>query len=362
MSTMENKGLIFIPDISGFTRFMHETEIEHGRHIIQELLETLVNANQIGLEISEIEGDAILFFKFGQAPELEALYRQVERMFCDFHKYLIAYDNRRFCQCKACVSAVNLTLKVVAHYGEFTTYQVKNFRKLIGKDIIVAHQLLKNEIDQHEYWLVTQNLLKGQKPDGFTDWMQWYPGSKTTETEQIPFQYTQIGPLKASIPPYEPPLLEPKDKVQVLSVSKEYDADIKKLFFTTGHLELRHRWQAGVKSIEELDHFLPGVGSRHRRIREDGETIMYASGFSYDPETRIVFSESDEKLTSTLHFVLENLAANRTRLSLEYYLKKDPLKQLSFRLFKKDKMEAEFQKSLENLEKLLPQIQVPVDF
>jgi hypothetical protein len=237
---MENKGLIFIPDISGFTRFMHETEIEHGRHIIQELLETLVNANQIGLEISEIEGDAILFFKFGQAPELETLYRQVEKMFCDFHKYLIAYDNRRFCQCKACISAVNLTLKVVAHYGEFTTYRVKNFKKLIGKDIIVAHQLLKNDIDQHEYWLVTQNLLNGQNPDGFTEWMKWYPGSKTTENEQIPFQYTQIGHLKDSIPPYEPPSLEPKEKVKMLSVSREYDAEIKKVFFTAGHLELRH--------------------------------------------------------------------------------------------------------------------------
>jgi len=359
---MENKGLIFIPDISGFTRFMHETEIEHGRHIIQELLETLVNANQIGLEISEIEGDAILFFKFGQAPELESLYKQVEKMFCDFHKYLIAYDNRRFCQCKACISAVNLTLKVVAHYGEFTTYQVKNFRKLIGKDIIVAHQLLKNDIEQHEYWLVTQNLLNGENPGDFTEWMQWYPGSKTTENEQIPFQYTQIGHLKDSIPPYEPPSLEPKEKVKMLSVSREYDADIKKLFFTAGHLDLRHRWQEGLKSIEELDHFLPGVGSRHKRIREDGETIMYASGFSYEPESRVIFSESDEKLTSTLCFVLEKLTDDRTRLSLEYYLKKDPLKQWAFRLFKKDKMEAEFRKSLENLEKLLPEITIPVDF
>jgi hypothetical protein len=359
---MENKGLIFIPDISGFTRFMHETEIEHGRHIIQELLETLVNANQIGLEISEIEGDAILFFKFGQAPELETLYRQVEKMFCDFHKYLIAYDNRRFCQCKACISAVNLTLKVVAHYGEFTTYRVKNFKKLIGKDIIVAHQLLKNDIDQHEYWLVTQNLLNGQNPDGFTEWMKWYPGSKTTENEQIPFQYTQIGHLKDSIPPYEPPSLEPKEKVKMLSVSREYDAEIKKVFFTAGHLELRHRWQDGVRSIEELDHFLPGLGSRHKCIRNDGEAIMYASGFTYDPESRVVFSETDEGLAGTLYFVLEKLGDNRTRLSLEYYLKKNPLKQLSFGLFKKDKMEAGFKKSLANLQGLLTQIDVPVDF
>ena len=65
---MENKGLLFIPDISGFTKFVHETEIDHSRLIIQELLEILINANQIGLEVSEIEGDAILFYKFGESP------------------------------------------------------------------------------------------------------------------------------------------------------------------------------------------------------------------------------------------------------------------------------------------------------
>src|ERR1700750_2227004 len=89
---MENKGLLFIPDISGFTRFVNETEIEHSRLVIQELLETLINTNQIGLEISEIEGDAILFYKFGEMPDLELLYKQVEAMFCEFHKQLIAYD------------------------------------------------------------------------------------------------------------------------------------------------------------------------------------------------------------------------------------------------------------------------------
>jgi hypothetical protein len=58
---MENKGLLFIPDISGFTRFVNETEIGHSRLIIQELLEILINANEVGLEVSEIEGDAILY-------------------------------------------------------------------------------------------------------------------------------------------------------------------------------------------------------------------------------------------------------------------------------------------------------------
>src|SRR5258708_1539325 len=100
---MENKGLLFIPDISGFTRFVNESEIGHSRLVIQELLETLINTNYIGLEISEIEGDAILFYKFGEVPDLGTLYKQVEKMFCEFHRHLIAYDRHRFCQCKACV-------------------------------------------------------------------------------------------------------------------------------------------------------------------------------------------------------------------------------------------------------------------
>src|SRR5215471_3202186 len=124
---MNNKGLIFIPDISGFTRFVNEVEIDHSRHIIQELLEVIINSNQIDLEISEIEGDAILFYKYGEMPDLPTIYNQVEKMFCAFHKHLITYDHRRFCQCKACAGAVNLTLKVITHYGEFTGYNVKNF-------------------------------------------------------------------------------------------------------------------------------------------------------------------------------------------------------------------------------------------
>ena len=42
---MAVSGLLFIPDISGFTDFVNETEVDHSRYIIQELLDTLINAN-----------------------------------------------------------------------------------------------------------------------------------------------------------------------------------------------------------------------------------------------------------------------------------------------------------------------------
>jgi hypothetical protein len=160
-------------------------------------LELLINANQIGLEVSEIEGDAILFYKFGESPDVSALYHQVAGMFQAFHRHINAYEDRRFCKCLACNSAINLTLKVITHYGEFTGYNVKNFSKLIGKDIIVAHQLLKNDIDQHEYWLVTESLIKGvNQQAGLPSWIDWNSSVRETENGAINFRYTPLGELK----------------------------------------------------------------------------------------------------------------------------------------------------------------------
>jgi len=358
---MENKGLLFIPDISGFTKFVNEMEIDHSRHIIQELLEILINANQIGLEISEIEGDAILFYKYGDAPELQTLYDQVEKMFCEFHRHIAAYEYRRLCQCKACRAAINLSLKVVTHYGEFTGYNVKNFSKLIGKDVIVAHQLLKNEIEQHEYWLVTKDLLQDRSPQDFKQWMTWDSSTKKTETGEIPFQYTQLSELKNEIPEESPSEFELKEKKKMIAVSKEYDVDINTLFYGAGHFEFRHRWQEGVKKVDEVSHYLPRVGTKHRCILENGQAIMYTSHFSFGPE-KIVYSETDEKKRASTYFIFERISDNRTRFTLEFYLKKNPLLQIMFGLAMKKKLETIFKKSLENLEEFIKEVEVPVEF
>jgi hypothetical protein len=351
---MANKGLLFIPDISGFTRFVHTTEIEHSRLIIQELLETLINTNQIGLEISEIEGDAILFYKFGDAPDLEALYRQVESMFCEFHRQLMAYDQTRFCQCKACLSAADLTLKVITHYGEFTGYNVKNFNKLIGKDIIVAHQLLKNDIGQHEYWLITSNVAP-QPPAGLKQWMQWDSSIKQTENGEIPFHYTQLSQLKNEIHPVPSPQLTIEDKVKMFALSREYPTDIITMFHAAGDFNYRARWQEGVKKVEEIGHFLPRVGMRSRFLLDNGQQLIYTSSYSYQND-RIEFSETDEKKTSTTCFLMEKVDDSRTRLTLSYYLRKDPVSNFLFMLTKKKKMEAACGQSLMNLDKVVAEI------
>jgi hypothetical protein len=349
---MDTKGLLFIPDISGFTRFVNETEIDHSRLIIQELLEILINANEIGLEISEIEGDAILFYKFGAAPDLKSLYKQVERMFRNFHAHLMAYDQRKFCHCKACVSAVGLTLKVITHYGEFTGYSVKNFSKLIGKDIIVAHQLLKNDIALHEYWLVTRSLVPGVLPADLPGWMHWESSVKKTENGEIGFRYAQLSELKNHIPTQYPLDLELKEKTKVLSLSREYDTDIITLFHAAGDFNYRSHWLEGVKSVEEVNHYLPRVGMRCRCMYENGEEVLYASGYVYDPN-RIEFSETDEKKYNSTWYTLEKTGEKSTRLTIDYYIRKNLGSALLFKLRNKKKMESTMLKSMNNLAELV---------
>ncbi|SHG83590.1 Protein of unknown function [Chryseolinea serpens] len=356
---MENKGLVFIPDISGFSRFVSETEIEHSRLIIQELLEILINANQLGLEVSEIEGDAILFYKFGDPPDLKALYTQVEHMFCSFHRNLIAYELTKYCQCKACLSAINLSLKVITHYGEFTGYTVRNFSKLIGKDIIVAHQLLKNDIADHEYWLITKSLVKDSKPLNLADWMQWNIGAKQTETGDVSYHYAQLGHLKHELTQVEAQPPELAKKVRAVSVSEEYDNDMITLFHACGNFNYRARWQEGVEKVEELSHYLPRVGMRCRSTHTDGKVITYVSSYyKYQPE-RIEFSETDEKDKSVTYFTLEKLAPLKTKLTIDFYLNKTLPVELVFRLMKKKKIEEAFYKSLQTLKVFAKGLYVP---
>jgi hypothetical protein len=355
---MENKGLLFIPDISGFSRFVSETEIGHSRLIIQELLEILINTNHIGLQISEIEGDAILFYKFGTPPPLEEIYKQVEEMFCAFHRSLVAYEQRRYCQCAACISAVKLSLKVVTHYGEFTGYTIKDFNKLIGKDVIVAHQLLKNDIEPHEYWLVTQSLLPNGQPADFAAWMRWNRSAKQTESGEVSFQYTQLSQLRKELPLEPPSQLELAEKVNVMSVSHEYETDIITLFHASGDFNYRSRWRQGVHKMEGVDHYLPRVGMRCRCVTDSGETIIYASSYYYSPD-RIEFSETEEGTKNTTYYTLQSLGTKRTRLTLDLYVKKNLWQQLLFRLLWKGKVEDAFSRSLQNLVPLVKEIRVP---
>ncbi len=346
---MENRGLIFIPDISGFTSFINDIEIEHGSLIIQELLEAIVSSNKIGLEISEIEGDAVLFYRFGKSPGLKEIFKQVQLTFCEFHKQLMEYDLRKFCQCGACATAIDLSLKVITHYGEFTGYSVRNFNKLIGKDIIVAHQLLKNDIKLHEYWLVTSSLLGNNLPAGIAGWINWEESKKQTESGEVTFHYAQLSPLKDTIkiePLHKPDLGAFK---KILSITGDFEVDIIILLHLTGSFEHKDKWVEGVKSVEVFEKTLPRIGMRARFLMDEGEEIIYSSSYSFTHE-KVEFTENNEADNKVLCYTLEKIGENSAKMNLELYFNNDIVPGLKNDELKK--LEENYIKSFKNLEHL----------
>jgi hypothetical protein len=85
---MTENATIFIPDISGYTEFLSRTELEHSAHIINELMELLVDANTSDCVLAEVEGDALLFYRKGEAISWGALISQCINMFRIFHTRL----------------------------------------------------------------------------------------------------------------------------------------------------------------------------------------------------------------------------------------------------------------------------------
>jgi hypothetical protein len=270
----------------------------------------------------------------------------------------MAYEMHRYCQCRACISAKELTLKVISHYGEFTGYQIKDFKKLIGKDLIVAHQLLKNDIPEHEYWIITQNLSGQAEPAGFTQWMRWNQSVKHAETGDIPFHYTQLTHLRSSILPDGPAAFALDQQMKVLSVNRTYDTDIITLFHASGDFQYRSQWQEGVRSVEIVDHFLPRVGMKCRCVMDDKTVFIYSSSYQYQ-DHHIEFSETDEKRETATWFTLDRLGPKRTKLTLDFYVSGNIGNQLMFRLFKKRKLERLFERSLDNLAGVVKELKIP---
>ncbi len=200
---MENQAFIFIPDISGYTEFITQTEIKHSNHIISELVEIIIAANRLNLVVSEIEGDAVLFYRKGDPPTLSELIDQVKKMFFDFHTHLKIIQRDNVCQCGACRTAINLSLKFVVHYGSLTETVIQNYTKIIGGDVILAHRLLKNTIGKTEYMLLTDKYLSSQNQmeQQLEPWVEFREHVENYDNfEKTEIKYSLLSTLRNSIP------------------------------------------------------------------------------------------------------------------------------------------------------------------
>lgn len=168
-NTNAQSGIILIPDFSGFTEFVFNTKLYTGEYIVKQLLSILIDVNNQYFDISEIEGDAILFYRYDNKPS----YKKISRMLQNMRK---AFNMKIQELSEMLNTTIELSLKFIVHYGKFSQYNIGSFRKLYGKPIVEAHQMLKNGFaEQPSYALYSHSFLEiSQKndADSYTETMQ----------------------------------------------------------------------------------------------------------------------------------------------------------------------------------------------
>jgi hypothetical protein len=345
-------ALIFIPDISGFTRFVTDVEIDHSSHIIRELLETLIESNEIGLEISEIEGDAILFYRFGPAPTSVELIAQIQRMFVNFHRHLRKYETHRICQCGACKTAERLTIKFIAHYGEIAVTQVKNFSQLFGKDVIVAHRLMKNNIEHHEYALITSNLVRScenWEDVATVAWAQIQEGEDEYDSGKVNYYYFPLAPLMSRVPAPEVEDFSIQGvKVPVMHHSSVIiEAPLEMVFCIVADLPWRVKWaENAMEKAENLNTALFQNGATHRCLADGPIMVTHNAKISRD---LITFTETNSKREFCSVYTLRRIGGSQTSLDCHCFMRKNFIRNLGFRLLYKRKVDEVYRKTWKNL-------------
>jgi Protein of unknown function (DUF2652) len=155
MATTE--GPLVLADISGYTKFIASTELEHSDVLVRRMLNTIVASLKGRLEMAQLEGDAVFFVGEGSPPEL---IEWLEESYLNFHRRMRRFLERRQCSCDACAMAPELTLKLIAHYGRYSRQRIGDTGQVHGVDVIVPHRLAKNSVPSHEYILATRDLLE----------------------------------------------------------------------------------------------------------------------------------------------------------------------------------------------------------
>jgi hypothetical protein len=157
-------GLFLIADISGYTAYLAGGEIEHAPVIASDLLTKTVDGFTGVFEINKLEGDAVFAYSTKPLGERD-LFDVLDGTYAGFRQRLLSVTQATSCGCAACGTMPRLDLKLITHAGRFLRQRIAGREELAGRDVIVAHRLLKNSLGESGrpgggYALITEECLR----------------------------------------------------------------------------------------------------------------------------------------------------------------------------------------------------------
>jgi hypothetical protein len=161
---LTQQGYLLIADISGYTAYVANTELEHSHELLTSIMELLLARLGTLLTPSKLEGDAVFgYVPDARVPRSEILLELVESTYCAFRDWQFSTRRATSCTCNACRNIPSLDLKFLVHHGDYLFQQIGSVREMIGSDVNLIHRLTKNHLSDetgwHAYALFTKQCL-----------------------------------------------------------------------------------------------------------------------------------------------------------------------------------------------------------
>jgi uncharacterized protein YndB with AHSA1/START domain len=158
-----------IADISGYTHFVSGVELDHAQDIIADLMDILVRALRPPFRLAKFEGDAAFVYALADKVDGSLMQDSIEQAYFAFRKRLRSIKQASSCECQACSRMQSLDVKFVVHHGEFIRQKMAGREELAGRDVILVHRLLKNDVGKtfgsHAYALYSDACMQAMGID-----------------------------------------------------------------------------------------------------------------------------------------------------------------------------------------------------
>lgn len=352
-----SKSLLFLPDISGFTEFVQSTEVRHSQHVIAELLEVLMKANTQKLQLAEVEGDALFYFK-EEIPSLEKLLAQAESLFTAFYSHLELLKKNRICPCNACATAPNLQLKIVGHCGDIEFIAVDGKRKPFGPEVIQVHRLMKNSVESDNYVLFSRELTAEIGLEGTykSKLFMFEEGRDHYDGVEVAYLHSHVEKDHLKLKPFEQAREVIINRKPTLRMMETFNVPASELLEGITNYAYRHAWSEGVDRFEWSEE-VTRAGTEHVCV-VNGKHLNFVAVVRPGEPGQLVYGEQSPGPSIvdqvTQFFVITPLGSTTCRLETEVYLQaKSPIKKLMIAIVAKKALNKALHKSIGRLKELL---------
>ena len=106
-----------IADISGYTGYLADVELDHAQDILADLIGAVVTALRPNFRLAKLEGDAAFTSMRAETVDGSMLLDTIERCYFGFRRRRRDVRQATSCECNACAQIPDLDLKFVVHHG-----------------------------------------------------------------------------------------------------------------------------------------------------------------------------------------------------------------------------------------------------